>query len=229
MAKAFRYQHFRSLVPGTEPTAEQLREGEIAVNLAAGDEKMFFKNTDNIVVKFITEEQVDAKISSGGSSSVMDKINELSGAVETNTSDITNLKSQTTELDSNKFGYASYDSESKRINFYSSISSNVLGYIDTTDFANGSTIDNVEVKTVQGVSYLVITFNAESGKQPIYLPISQIFDASKYYTKSEIDSKLESKVNVSVFEAEVQRATGAENTINGRIDNLVNGISCGDY
>jgi hypothetical protein len=229
MAKAFRYQHFRSLVADKVPSAEEIREGEIAVNLAAGKEKMFLKNTDNVVIKFITEEQVDAKIASGSSGPVDDKIEALSGAIDTNTSDITNLKSQTTELDSSKFGYASYDSESKRINFYSSISSNVLGYIDTTDFANGSTIDSVEVKTIQGVSYLVITFNAESGKQPIYLPISQIFDASKYYTKSEIDSKLESKVNVSVFEAEVQRATGAENTINGRIDNLVNGISCGDY
>ena len=223
MAKTFRYQHLRSLVADKVPSAEEIREGEIAVNLAAGKEKMFLKNTDNVVIKFITEEQVDAKIASGSSGPVDEKIEALSGAIDTNTSDITNLNS-------NKFGNVSYDSNTKRINFYdTSSSSNLLGYIDTTDFANGSTIDSVEVKTVQGVSYLVITFNAESGKQPIYLPISQIFDASKYYTKSEIDSKLESKVNVSVFEAEVQRATGAENTINGRIDNLVNGISCGDY
>ena len=62
MAKAFRYQHLRSLVPGTEPTAEQLREGEIAVNLAASKEKMFLKNTDNEIVEFISENEIDSKI-----------------------------------------------------------------------------------------------------------------------------------------------------------------------
>ena len=62
MAKAFRYQHLRSLVPNVDPAPEQLREGEIAVNLAAGKEKMFLKNTDNAVVRFITEGQIDGKM-----------------------------------------------------------------------------------------------------------------------------------------------------------------------
>jgi hypothetical protein len=223
MAKAFRYQHFRSLVADKVPSAEEIREGEIAVNLAAGKEKMFLKNTDNVVIKFITEEQVDAKIASGSSGPVDDKIEALSGAIDTNTSDIINLNS-------NKFGNVSYDSNTKRINFYdTSSSSNLLGYVDTTDFINGGIIDDVDVEVISGKSYVVITFTAESGKEPIYLPISDIFDADNYYTKNEIDGKLALKVNVSVFEAEVQRATRAENTINGRIDDLVNGISCGDY
>lgn len=37
---------------------------------------------------------------------------------------------------------------------------------------------------------LVITFNTDAGKQDINIPISQIFDASNYYTKSETNSRI---------------------------------------
>ena len=67
MAKIFRYQHLRSLVPDVEPSIDIIREGEIAVNLYAGKERMFLKNTNNRIVRFITEEQIDAKIASGSS------------------------------------------------------------------------------------------------------------------------------------------------------------------
>ena len=90
------------------------------------------------------------------------------------------------------FGAVNYDKESKRINFYNtSTGGTVLGYVDATDFIKDGMVSNVEIKEVaeKGVC-LVITFNSDSGKQAIEIPISQIFDASNYYTKAQTDSAI---------------------------------------
>ena len=90
------------------------------------------------------------------------------------------------------FGAVNYDKESKRINFYNtSTGGTVLGYVDATDFIKDGMVSNVEIKEVaeKGVC-LVITFNSDSGKQAIEIPISQIFDANNYYTKSQTDSAI---------------------------------------
>lgn len=90
------------------------------------------------------------------------------------------------------FGAVNYDKESKRINFYNtSTGGAVLGYVDATDFIKDGMVSNVEIKEVaeKGVC-LVITFNSDSGKQAIEIPISQIFDANNYYTKSQTDSAI---------------------------------------
>ena len=87
------------------------------------------------------------------------------------------------------FGAVNYDKESKRINFYNtSTGGTVLGYVDATDFIKDGMVSNVEIKDVaeKGVC-LVITFNGDSGKQAIEIPISQIFNADNYYTKSQTD------------------------------------------
>ncbi len=93
MAKAFRYQHLRSIVPNVAPSADELREGEIAVNLAPGVEKMFFKNAHNQVVKFITEDQVDTK-----TNTFSERINIISGATDVNTSSINDLNDKIAAL-----------------------------------------------------------------------------------------------------------------------------------
>ena len=41
-------------------------------------------------------------------------------------------------------------------------------------------ISNVEVKEVEGTTCLVITFNIDSSKEDINIPISEIFDADNY-------------------------------------------------
>ena len=90
------------------------------------------------------------------------------------------------------FGAVNYDKESKRINFYNtSTGGTVLGYVDATDFIKDGMVSNVEIKEVaeKGVC-LVITFNSDSGKKAIEIPISQIFDADNYYTKSQTDSAI---------------------------------------
>ena len=90
------------------------------------------------------------------------------------------------------FGAVNYDKESKRINFYNtSTGGTVLGYVDATDFIKDGMVSNVEIKEVaEKGDCLVITFNSDSGKQAIEIPISQIFNADNYYTKSQTDSAI---------------------------------------
>lgn len=96
------------------------------------------------------------------------------------------------------FGAVNYDSSTKHINFYNeSTGGTVLAYVDATDFVKDGMVDNVEIKDVtisgESVTCLVITFNTDSGKQEIDIPISEIFDASNYYTKTEVDTALSGK------------------------------------
>lgn len=112
------------------------------------------------------------------------------------------------------FGAVNYDSASKRINFYNtSTGGTVLGYVDATDFIKDGMVSNVEIKEVTGKgTCLVITFNSDSGKQAIEIPISQIFDASNYYTKSEVDAELAKKANTATTytKSEVDTALAAK-------------------
>lgn len=88
------------------------------------------------------------------------------------------------------FGAVAYDSQSKRINFYNtSVEGDVLGYVDATDFIKDGMVSNVEIKNVTGKgTCIVITFNSDAGKQAIEIPITQIFDASNYYTTAQTQS-----------------------------------------
>ena len=57
--------------------------------------------------------------------------------------------------------------------------------INASDFIKDGMVDTVEVTG----GNLVITFNTDSGKQPITIPISDIFDANNYYNKTESDAR----------------------------------------
>lgn len=87
------------------------------------------------------------------------------------------------------FGYSEYDSSSHRINFKNSSTGSVISYIDASPFIVDGMVQNVEIKnvTIEGssVQCLVISFNTDAGKQDINIPISQIFDASNYYTTAQ--------------------------------------------
>lgn len=92
------------------------------------------------------------------------------------------------------FGYSEYDSETHRINFKNTSTGSVLSYIDASPFIVDGMVQNVEIKdvTIEGESIkcLVISFNTDAGKQDINIPISQVFDASNYYTKAQTDSAI---------------------------------------
>lgn len=76
---------------------------------------------------------------------------------------------------------ADYNSSTKRIRFYNG--STWLFNIDATPFIVDGMVDTVSITG----GNLVITFNTDSGKQPISIPLTDIFNPTNYYTKLEID------------------------------------------
>lgn len=85
-----------------------------------------------------------------------------------------------------------YNSTSKYMEFYHGGTGGTKVYeFDAAPFLIDGMVDDVEIKDVtlsgESVTCLVITFNTDAGKQEIDIPISTIFDASNYYTKTETD------------------------------------------
>lgn len=95
-------------------------------------------------------------------------------------------------------GYAdsvTYNSTSKYVEFYhgGTGGTKVFEY-DASPFLIDGMVQNVEIKDVEisgeTVTCLVISFNTDAGKQDINIPISEIFDASNYWTTGETDTKI---------------------------------------
>lgn len=63
---------------------------------------------------------------------------------------------------------------------------NVVATIDAKPFIKDGMVDSVVIRD----NNLVITFNVDSGKEDITIPLSEIFNPSDYYTKNAIDLKL---------------------------------------
>lgn len=78
-----------------------------------------------------------------------------------------------------------YDSDTKRLELKNT-SMEVISSIDATAFIKDGMLDRV---TVSGGN-LNFVFNTDAGKETISIPLSDFFDASAYYTKSEIDADL---------------------------------------
>ena len=126
-------------------------------------------------------------------------------------------KDYTTGITEAFFDAASYDSQTKKINFYHG--NTIKAQIDASSFIKDGMVDNVAISG----SNLVITFNTDSGKEPISIPLSSIFDPSNYFTKSEIDSALSGKVDNSTFNTlsgRVDTISGDVITVSGRVDTI---------
>ena len=126
-------------------------------------------------------------------------------------------KDYTTGITEAFFDAAAYDSKTKKINFYHG--NTIKAQIDATSFIKDGMVDNVAISG----SNLVITFNTDSSKEPISIPLSSIFDPSNYFTKSEIDSALSGKVDNSTFNTlsgRVDTISGDVTTVSGRVDTI---------
>ena len=73
----------------------------------------------------------------------------------------------------------------------SDLTENRVARLDAVPFVKDGMVDTVSIVGTN----LHITFNTDAGKQPIDIPISSIFDASNYYTKTEADNKYVAKVS----------------------------------
>ena len=90
------------------------------------------------------------------------------------------------------FADASYDSQTKRINFYDN-GGNIVSFIDATDFIKDGMVSNVAISE----GNLVITFNTDAGKEPISIALTDIINLENYYNKTEVDGKLALKADKS--------------------------------
>ena len=79
-----------------------------------------------------------------------------------------------------------YSSTDKAI-YLKNASGETLSTIDATAFIKDGMVTSVSVVGEN----LVITFNTDAGHEDILIPISDIFNAENYYTKTEIDTKVD--------------------------------------
>ena len=84
---------------------------------------------------------------------------------------------------------AVYDSQTKRINFKHG--NTVVAYIDATPFVVDGMVDTVEITG----GNLVVTWNTDAGKQSTSIPLTDIFNPSNYYDKTDTDTLLAAKAN----------------------------------
>ena len=248
------------------PTADQLKEGEIAINYANGYETLSIKNSDNKIITFSSTEQFEKYVdttlgnklgsgfTSGNSANTVTSViesnekvvsaslndlndrkldasaytptdlsdyykkEETSGkteldaalklkanatdlATKANTTDLTaHTGNSTVHITSDertkwngKISNAQYNKTDKKIYFYSGATTETpVSNIDATDFIKDGMVSNVEIKDVTNSgSCLVITFNADAGKQDITIPVTKIFNPANYYLKFETSGKTE--------------------------------------
>lgn len=82
---------------------------------------------------------------------------------------------------------ASYNSSNHTIVFKHG--STQLFTLDAAAFVKDGMVDSVAISN----GNLVITFNTDAGKQPISIPLTDIFNPNNYYTKTDTDALLAAK------------------------------------
>jgi prefoldin subunit 5 len=80
--------------------------------------------------------------------------------------------------------------------------------LDADAFIKDGMVSNVEISN----GNLVITFNTDSGKEPISIPLTDIFNPANYYTKSDVDTELDKKADAS----SVYTKTETDGLLNGK-------------
>ena len=99
-----------------------------------------------------------------------------------------------------------WDSNAKSLKLYSG--NHLLATVDGTTWVKDGMVESVAVVG----NNLEITFNTDSGKEKISVPLTDVFNPDNYYNKTEIDSKFE---NVTISDeyitdiSNVQNASGS--------------------
>lgn len=87
---------------------------------------------------------------------------------------------------SNVFGAADYDSNAKIIRFYNKDRSKVLATLDARPFIKDGMVNSVYISN----NTLVITFNTDSGREAIGVPLTSVFNPNNYYNKTQVDNRI---------------------------------------
>lgn len=103
------------------------------------------------------------------------------------------VQTKYSDFESIPFTKVNYVSADKKIYFYNK-KEEKIGEVDATDFIKDGMVSNVSIVTIieeeVEVRYLKITFNTDSGHEDILIPLADIFDPNKYYTKDQVDDLL---------------------------------------
>ena len=112
------------------------------------------------------------------------------------------------------FADASYDSQTKHINFYDK-DNTLVAYVDATDFIKDGMVSNVEILN----GNLVITFNTDAGKEPITIPLTDIFNPNNYYTKTDANALFATQTVVNQeIAARIQGDADINTALGGKAD-----------
>jgi len=139
-------------------------------------EEAFGNNSSYILANIASlERRVNTKLDN--------KVNKVQGkGLSTNDFTNTNVSELASSINS-----VSYNSSTKKIIFTKNNSDTVE--IDATDFVKDGMVSDVSIVGTN----LVITFNTDSGKEDIEIPLTDIFNPANYYTKAQVDTALSSK------------------------------------
>lgn len=102
------------------------------------------------------------------------------------------------------FDDVAYDSESKNIQFKNG--GEVKKTLSAAPFIKDGMVNTVSITDGKtdgannGKKVLLITFNTDSGKEDIEIPLDGIFDASNYLTKEQVNTELGKKLDKTTYE-----------------------------
>ena len=152
----------------------------------------------------IEELAAAVKSGSGDASDIYEKISEVEAKIPTSLEGLDNsetkyqneeevatiVEESVNEKTENLFASVEYDSNSKKIVFKNEDGTQV-GEVDASDFIKDGMVSNVNVENGK----LVISFNEDGGSDTVELDVTEIFNASNYYTATECDNKYQPKGN----------------------------------
>lgn len=192
MAKTFRYQHFYTSTAGRIPSASTLNDAEIALNIAAGQEKMFVKNSAGNVVEFIPKPQIDAKINALDKSASSE-----TGKIVTTVTQVDGLVSETREYLKNIVlsGYSKDTTAQGAINDSDSVQT-ALSKLENKVGANKITNDDHSIVVTEPTGTATTTdikVNIKSGENVIKLDNSS---NGGLYTDIKLSAITPSSTNV---------------------------------
>lgn len=98
------------------------------------------------------------------------------------TTKFNSLDSQIADL----FGDADYNSTNKIIRFWDKGKTRILASIDARPFIKDGMVNSVYISN----NTLVITFNTDSGREAIGVPLSSVFNPNNYYNKTQVDNRI---------------------------------------
>jgi len=131
-------------------------------------------------------------------------------AVLSGKADISDIPSVTGYADS-----VQYNTSSKYVEFFHGGTGGTKVYeFDASPFLIDGMVESVVITSITSggseVTVLEITWNSAAGGQVTDIPLSEIFDASNYYTKSEVDTALSGKADTTAMTEAISEATSGK-------------------